>query len=342
MNSALKHSIVVFGVLVALLAYPHGAGAQAGAPNGGDFSHSAHPKPLPTDTILVKGAWDSASDSVTPLPESGDVANNVYRNPYFGLAYPFSPTWIKKYDGPPPSDSGYYVLAQLRPADNLKSTNPGTIMIAAQDLFFTPTQAGDTLQLINYTKLSLRVDHRIELAPTAVEIAGHYFIRFDYFSPLAELHWHVLATQIRCHVVEIIVTNHETALSETLTRDLNNLKLPEEAGLTQGTGGGDVPFCLNGYASDENILEREDPVFTEHRYNPVPVRIIIDKEGKVKHIHFLSAFPDQSKAISDALAQWRFKPYLRDGKPAEIETGIIFGRTPRPINAQTSGSEPTE
>jgi len=67
------------------------------------------------------------------------------------------------------------------------------------------------------------------------------------------------------------------------------------------------------------VITRVDPVLTEHRFNPVPVRIIIDKEGKVKHIHFLSAFPDQAKVITDALNQWKFKRYMRGGKPAEVE-----------------------
>jgi len=58
------------------------------------------------------------------------------------------------------------------------------------------------------------------------------------------------------------------------------------------------------------------------------VRIIIDKDGKVKHIHFLRAFPDQSAVITPALLQWRFKPYLKDGQPVEVETGIMFGRAP--------------
>ena len=53
-------------------------------------------------------------------------------------------------------------------------------------------------------------------------------------------------------------------------------------------------------------------------------------QGKVKHIHFLSAFPEQAQGITDALRQWRFKPYLRDGRPVEVETGIMFGRTPKP------------
>jgi len=81
------------------------------------------------------------------------------------------------------------------------------------------------------------------------------------------------------------------------------------------------------------VLEREDPVLPEPRFNPVPVRIVIDKEGRVKHMHFLSAFPEQAKTIGDALLQWRFKPYLLGGQPVEVETGLLFGRSARPNSA---------
>ena len=103
----------------------------------------------------------------------------------------------------------------------------------------------------------------------------------------------------------------------------------EGAALAEDRGGGDVPVCSKDYASSENVIEKIDPVFTERRFNPVPVRVTIDKEGKVKHVHFLSAFPDQAKAITDALLQWRFRPFLQDGKPVEVETGMLFGRAPR-------------
>ena len=82
-----------------------------------------------------------------------------------------------------------------------------------------------------------------------------------------------------------------------------------------GTGGGDAPVCIKDYAGKECSCQI-DPVFSEAKFNPVPVRIIIDKKGTVKHIH-LSAFPDQAKAITDALGQWKFKPYLREGQLVE-------------------------
>jgi hypothetical protein len=83
-------------------------------------------------------------------------------------------------------------------------------------------------------------------------------------------------------------------------------------------------------------MAKVEPVFSQAKFNPVPVRIIIDKKGKVKHIHFLSAFPDQAKAISDALGQWKFKPYVREGVPVEVETGIMFGRAVRPMRPQAA------
>ena len=50
----------------------------------------------------------------------------------------------------------------------------------------------------------------------------------------------------------------------------------------------------------------------------MPVSIITSKKGKVKHIHFLSASPEQARTISDGLKQWTFKPYVMNGVPTEV------------------------
>jgi hypothetical protein len=282
---------------------------------------------LPANTILVKGAWSSASDSTTPVPEGGKVSTATYDNPYFGFTLPLSAGWIQKYEGPPPSDSGYYVLAQLRPSEAERGPIHGTLLVAAQDLFFSPIRFGDSLELINYSRAHLRADYRVEYAPTNVTIAGRSFVRFAYMSPTAGLHWIVLATQIRCHVVEFIFTSGDPHFIEQLARSVNELGPSAQQ---SNTGGSDnFPVCVKDYANGQNVLERVNPYFTEQKYNSIPVRVTIDREGKVKHIHFLSAFPSQAQAITTALSQWRFKPYLRNGQPVEVETGILFGHAQR-------------
>jgi hypothetical protein len=322
-------SLALVGLSASLITLGPSCRSQGFPQSGGDFSQNPQAKKLPVDTILVKGAWSSASDSTTPVPEGGTVGGNLYTNKYFELTYPLPPEWTQKYSGPPPSDSGYYVLAQLRPADAYKGKSHASVLIAAQDLFFTLTPATNALELINYVKEQLNPDYKVERPPTPVSIGDRSFLRFDYSSPVAELHWYVLATQIRCHLVQFVFTSQDTKLIESLVQDLNKISLPAEASPIAGTGGNLVPVCIKDYAHDENILEREDPIFTERRFNTIPVRIIVDKEGKVKHVHFLSAFPDQAKAITDALAHWRFKPYAANGQPAEVETGIVFGHPPR-------------
>jgi Gram-negative bacterial TonB protein C-terminal len=307
--------------------------------NGGDFSNNIQSAAkLPKDVILVKGAWSSASDSVTPVPEGGTIANNIFSDPYFGVTYALPEDWAEKYKDPPPSDTGRYVLAEIRPAATFKGPARGTILITAQDMFFTPIPGNNALELVNYSKDHLQADYKIEMPPTPTKINDHPFTFFAYWSPVAELHWYVLSTEIRCHAIDIILTSRDTKMLESLVLDLNKMKLPAEAGPTAGTGGGDVPVCIKNYASDANVTARVDPIFTDHKFNPVPVRIIIDKEGKVKHIHFLSAFPDQAKAITDAMAQWRFKPYRRNGQPVEVETGIMFGRAQFPQSHSTAAT----
>ena len=126
-------------------------------------------------------------------------------------------------------------------------------------------------------------------------------------------------------MVEFTFTGRDTKLIDNLITRMNAMSLPQVS---------ESPVCIKDYASAENTLARENPRFAEARYNPVPVRIIIDKEGNVKHIHFLSAFPEQAQSITTAMAQWHFKPYLVNGHPAEVETGIMFGRRDRSVPAQ--------
>jgi hypothetical protein len=329
-------------VLFIALVAAQSAKPQSAPNNGGDFSNNVRPlNKVPTGVILIRGAWASASDTTTPVPEGGAISNHVLTNQYFRMTYPLPAGWDETYKGPPPSDSGRYVLAELGPTESFKGRARGTILITAQDMFFTPMPAKNALELVNFSKRQLQADYQVEMPPTTRTIADRAFTFFAYWSPVAELHWYVLTTEIRCHAVEIVLTSRDTKLLENLTLDLNKMKLPEGTSPTTGDGGGEFPVCVKNYAEGDNVLARVDPVFTQHRFNPVPVRIIIDKEGKVKHIHFLSAFPDQAKVISDALAQWKFKSYQKDGKPVEVETGIMFG-TGAVGNRRRSASSATQ
>jgi len=276
------------------------------------------PARVPAGVILVKGAWSSASDANTPVPEGGKATALNYQSSYFHLAYPFAAGWKQRFEGPPPSDRGYYVLAQIEPTGE----HVGSVLIEAQDLFFTPTAANSALELVSYAGSHLRADYRMERPITAVTLADRSFARLDYVSPVTGLHWSVLATQIRCHAVQFTFTSTHPEVIQQLVAGLQDMTLGADA----------APVCVKDHASGTNVLNRIDPILTDRRFNSIPVRIVIDTGGKVKFIHFISSFPDQARVITDALQQWRFKPYVSAGRLVEVETGILFGVQPsRPL-----------
>jgi hypothetical protein len=275
---------------------------------------------VPKGVILVKGAAPAASDTTTPLPEDGKVVDGRYRNAYFALSYPIPSGWSEQPAGPPPSDGGSYVLAQFALSDSARVK--AHVLVTAQDFFFSPRPVTNAAEMVASIRKTIGSDYEIEREPDEVTIAGRTFARFAYKSPLAGLHWRILSTVVRCHAVTFTFTGTDTAALDNAERAMNGISL--------NPGRGDAPQCVTGYAISENILEKIDPNLGAHRFNTIPARIIIDRQGRVKHIHLLSAFPDQSNAIIAALRQWHFKPYRRDGKPAEVETGVVFG-VPRSV-----------
>jgi protein TonB len=48
----------------------------------------------------------------------------------------------------------------------------------------------------------------------------------------------------------------------------------------------------------------------------------IAKTGVITHVKVLSGDSQLTKAATDAVKQWKYKPYLLNGEPVEIQTQI--------------------
>ena len=243
-----------------------------------------------------------------PAPEDGSVSRNVYRNAYFGLAYPLPANWIEDVTGPPPSATAYYSLAALRPRDSLGAT----LLIAAQDNLFAARHVTSATDFLDQMKRQL-VPALAAEAPVQIQVAGQSFARLDY-SGAGLLHV-VFATEIRCHTVIFSITSPSPEQVESVVASLNRITF----------SGGDSrwPVCVPEYATADHIIRRVEPAAVGPRFSTVPTRITIGANGKVEHVHPISALPEQVKSIQAALSQWQFQPYLRDGQPIAVETGLI-------------------
>ena len=61
----------------------------------------------------------------------------------------------------------------------------------------------------------------------------------------------------------------------------------------------------------------------DRKQGTVALAAIIGTDGRIEHLELIvSPWPILTKAAEDGIEQWRYKPYLVDGKPVKVETTI--------------------
>ena len=59
----------------------------------------------------------------------------------------------------------------------------------------------------------------------------------------------------------------------------------------------------------------------------VVMKVIVDKEGNVANIQLISGHPILAPAAIDAVKQWKYRPFLLNGMPVEVETQVLVNFT---------------
>ena len=271
--------------------------------------------------VLLAGVAKGDVAAKYAKPEDGAVKNGVFEDDYFGLRYPLPAGWVEDLKGPEASASGYYSLAALKPEGELVAT----MQISAQDNFFAPEPVKDVTGFLNAMKKGLDTSLSAPNAVAHVKLGGLDFARLDYSG--AGLSHIVFAAEIRCHTLIFSITASREAAAEMLVESLRKLSFAQDrnASLSNGTAARrGWPLCIPESAYRDHIAREVDPVMTGPRYGSVPVRLIIGADGKLEHVHAIAGFPEQVKSVTDALAKWEFKPYIANGQPVDVETGLLF------------------
>jgi TonB family protein len=64
--------------------------------------------------------------------------------------------------------------------------------------------------------------------------------------------------------------------------------------------------------------------FAKKIQGQVWLKVYISEAGDVKQVEIISGDPLLAKAAIDAAKKWKFKPFIRNGKPVEISTRVPF------------------
>jgi hypothetical protein len=250
-------------------------------------------------------------------PEDVKVADGTFVSDYFDLSYQLPDGWTEGLAGPNPSQSGYYVLGTWAPKHDFAAT----VLVAAQDMFFAPDSSDDVKDAVaEFRQVMSAVDGMtIDREPAQVSVGRHPGYRVDFSG--VGLFRSMFAIEIRCHVVTFNLTSRDPELLASLVKSLDDLdsvrkKAPDP-----------VPECVRDYAS-ENVVHRMEPRAVGTKAVSVPVRLIVATDGSVKHVHVIRASVAQRRNIEEALRQWKFKSYVKQGRAVEVETGMMFNLKP--------------
>jgi len=79
--------------------------------------------------------------------------------------------------------------------------------------------------------------------------------------------------------------------------------------------------------TEGNLLYRVQPVYPllarqARVQGMVELRAIISKTGRIENLSVLTGPPLLVRAAKDAVLQWRYRPYLLNGEPIEVETEV--------------------
>jgi TonB family protein len=87
------------------------------------------------------------------------------------------------------------------------------------------------------------------------------------------------------------------------------------------------PVNVPSRVADEYLMLRVEPDYPEsareqHVEGSVVLEALVGKDGTVEKLSTVSGDSQLATAATDAVRQWRFKPFLRNGSPEEFQTRI--------------------
>ncbi len=87
------------------------------------------------------------------------------------------------------------------------------------------------------------------------------------------------------------------------------------------------PVLVPSKVADEYLIERVEPEYPEsareqHIQGPVVLMALVGKDGAVEKLSTIKGDSQLATAATDAVQQWRFKPFFRNGSPQEFQTQI--------------------
>ncbi len=104
---------------------------------------------------------------------------------------------------------------------------------------------------------------------------------------------------------------------------LNSVRQPSHPSIARPTR----PVPVSSGVSEGLLIHQVKPAYppialTAHVQGEVILQAVIGKDGTIQNLRVVSGHPMLIKSAVDAVQQWRYRPYLLNNEPVEVETQI--------------------
>ena len=118
-------------------------------------------------------------------------------------------------------------------------------------------------------------------------------------------------------------TNIATSSNTLMSNILNSVRPPAHPSIARPS----KPFPVSTGVSEGLLIHQVKPAYppialTAHIQGEVILQAVIGKDGTIQNLRVVSGHPMLIRSAVDAVQQWRYRPYMLNGEPVEVETQV--------------------
>lgn len=280
--------------------------------------------------------------------ENGTIANGTYTNECFGFSFRIP--------------AGWELTSQAVGAGLRARHVPGDVLVLlaieqrseagpATTVGFTAQNAKDQAEtaqdfVANAVHSQVKVDPRDNVVTRdiyPIEYGGKHFFRSDYKHSWRDRETFYVAfvyTKFRGYFIGAHLTSGSQEGLNEAANFLQGISFQDDqvnSKCVMLSSGVDLPerVRVSSDVASGLLVKKVPPAYPENAriariQGSVVLKALIDKDGSIEDLTLVSGHPMLAPAAIEAVKQWKYKPYLLNGRPVKVDTQIV-------VNFQLSG-----
>lgn len=287
----------------------------------------------------LASAQVSADSSPTTLNfENGVIANGTYSNECLGFSLPIPAGWkidesiIVAGKARHRSEKSLILLFLRKEGDSI-----GRILLSASLPSDQTSSAQDFVSSAVHEQIKASPDRELVREVSAVDYGGRHFFRADYKGLLGgkdPLFSAYVYTKFRGYVIGETIVSASTQGLDEAANSLQAISFQQDEINPKCIMAQDKPqrVRVSQGVSQGLLIKKVTPDYPEGArkarvQGAIILQAIIDKDGNVLDLNLVSGHPMLAPAAIRAVKQWKYKPYLLNNQPVEVETQITVNFT---------------